>query len=80
MKMQEKRNHLYGECDSDYDQIHPFYASDFMENIDSVIIDHHGPKVWRYILSGNYSYLYREGNGAPLQYSWLENPMDGGAW
>ena len=23
---------------------------------------------------------YREGNGNPLQYSWLENPMDGGAW
>ena len=22
----------------------------------------------------------REGNGNPLQYSWLENPMDGGAW
>ena len=22
----------------------------------------------------------REGNGAPLQYSCLENPMDGGAW
>ena len=21
-----------------------------------------------------------EGNGNPLQYSWLENPMDGGAW
>ena len=21
-----------------------------------------------------------EGNGYPLQYSWLENPMDGGAW
>ena len=21
-----------------------------------------------------------EGNGSPLQYSWLENPMDGGAW
>ena len=21
-----------------------------------------------------------EGNGAPLQYSRLENPMDGGAW
>ena len=20
------------------------------------------------------------GNGNPLQYSWLENPMDGGAW
>jgi len=22
----------------------------------------------------------REGNSNPLQYSWLENPMDGGAW
>ena len=21
-----------------------------------------------------------EGNGSPLQYSWLENPMDRGAW
>ena len=21
-----------------------------------------------------------EGNGTPLQYSYLENPMDGGAW
>ena len=25
-------------------------------------------------------YLIREGNGTPLQYSCLENPMDGGAW
>ena len=24
--------------------------------------------------------MYREGNGTPLQYSCLENPMDGGAW
>ena len=24
--------------------------------------------------------MNREGNGAPLQYSCLENPMDGGAW
>ena len=24
--------------------------------------------------------LYSEGNGTPLQYSCLENPMDGGAW
>ena len=24
--------------------------------------------------------LIREGNGNPLQYSCLENPMDGGAW
>ena len=25
-------------------------------------------------------YRCREGNGNPLQYSCLENPMDGGAW
>ena len=26
-------------------------------------------------------YIYvREGNGTPLQYSGLKNPMDGGAW
>ena len=25
-------------------------------------------------------YDFREGNGTPLQYSCLENPMDGGAW
>ena len=24
--------------------------------------------------------VIREGNGTPLQYSCLENPMDGGAW
>ena len=24
--------------------------------------------------------ISREGNGTPLQYSCLENPMDGGAW
>ena len=24
--------------------------------------------------------VIREGNGSPLQYSCLENPMDGGAW
>ena len=23
---------------------------------------------------------FREGNGTPLQYSCLKNPMDGGAW
>ena len=26
------------------------------------------------------SALIGEGNGTPLQYSCLENPMDGGAW
>ena len=27
-----------------------------------------------------YTYIFGEGNGIPLQYSCLENPMDGGAW
>ena len=27
-----------------------------------------------------YMYRYGEGNGTPLQYSCLENPMDRGAW
>ena len=27
-----------------------------------------------------YSRKFGEGNGTPLQYSCLENPMDGGAW
>ena len=29
---------------------------------------------------GTLSSIRREGNGTPLQYSCLENPMDGGAW
>ena len=30
--------------------------------------------------NGNHSGTLGEGNGTPLQYSCLENPMDGGAW
>ena len=30
-------------------------------------------KAWLAVISG-------EGNGTPLQYSCLENPMEGGAW
>ena len=32
------------------------------------------------INSALYQVLIGEGNGTPLQYSCLENPMDGGAW
>ena len=35
--------------------------------------------VWKYILNSLYI-IFREGNGTPLQYSCLENPMDRGAW
>ena len=31
-------------------------------------------------ISERFFYLFGEGNGTPLQYSCLENPMDGGAW
>ena len=33
-----------------------------------------------YFLQGSVLGGIREGNGTPLQYSCLENPMDGGAW
>ena len=36
-----------------------------------------------FVISCLYNYLNifdGEGNGTPLQYSYLENPMDGGAW
>ena len=36
-----------------------------------------------HISLGRISHSYGEGNDTPLQYSWLENPMDpidGGAW
>ena len=36
------------------------------------------PHVVQYLYP--YSLFYGEGNGTPLQYSCLENPMDGGAW
>ena len=32
------------------------------------------------IIGNNYSQYFGEGNGTPLQYFCLENPMDGGAW
>ena len=32
------------------------------------------------IINENLVCSYREGDGTPLQYSCLENPMDGGAW
>ena len=31
-------------------------------------------------IKGRYSKHLTEANGNPLQYSCLENPMDGGAW
>ena len=40
--------------------------------------------LWSILIRFSYIELYEffvgEGNGTPLQYSCLENPMDGGAW
>ena len=33
---------------------------------------------WHFL--GSHTCIYGEGDGTPLQYSCLENPMDGGAW
>ena len=41
------------------------------------------PKETKELYTENYKTLIKEigeGNGTPLQYSCLENPMDGGAW
>ena len=35
---------------------------------------------WRVRQIGRVALIYGEGKGTPLQYSCLENPMDGGAW
>ena len=42
-------------------------------------------KLWASVGGGGNIYIYLgtslgEGNGTPLQYSCLENPMNGGAW
>ena len=33
-----------------------------------------------YVISTILEFMFGEGNGNPLQYSCLENPMDGEAW
>ena len=42
----------------------------------SVMLDDYSKYYFKCLSSPN----TREGNGTPLQYSCLENPMDGGAW
>ena len=40
---------------------------------------HHSPER-QFFFHQSCTYIAGEGNGTPLQYSCLENPMDGGAW
>ena len=50
-----------------------FVALIFLKSIASYFVE--CPLIWVYL-----NVLSREGDGTPLQYSCLENPMDGGAW
>jgi len=43
-------------------------------------IEHCEDKTILYVFFIVLSIVLGEGNGTPLQYSCLENPMDGGAW
>ena len=36
--------------------------------------------MWRGLFVDFFCNMFGEGDGTPLQYSCLENPMDGGAW
>ena len=56
--------------------VSPFQGSSEICNIQmSLDCEQAGLEVWPFLASNS-----REGNGTPLQYSCLENPMDGGAW
>ena len=55
-----------------------FFFPHIMKNMDLSLLFKKYFKVLRKIFISNP--LYGEGNGTPLQYSCLENPMDGGAW
>ena len=46
----------------------------------SRLISHLGPIWFKWVCSMSSGRCYGEGNGNPLQYSCLENPMDGGVW
>ena len=66
----------------------PVFPAPFIEEAVFILIDFPGgsdSKVYAYNAGDPSSILGwgrspREGNGNPLQYSCLENPMDGGAW
>ena len=53
---------------------HYIMIKGLIQEEDITIVNIYAPKI------GAPQYISREGNGNPLQYSCLENPMDGGAW
>ena len=65
-----------------------FMNYDFSLGICSVMVSLvHGDSIFGFLNTFKYNHMRElisetlgEGNGIPLQYSCLENPMDGGAW
>ena len=53
---------------------HYIMIKGLIQEEDITIVNIYAPKI------GAPQYISREGKGNPLQYSCLENPMDGGAW
>ena len=53
----------------------PIYLPWSDGNVDAMIL-----VFWMLSFKPAFAIFYGEGNGTPLQYSCLENPMDGGAW
>ena len=49
-----------------------------LSNASYLLIEHHDYMV--FLFQSVAVLITGEGNGTPLQYSCLENPMDGGAW
>ena len=49
-----------------------------LSNASYLLIEHHDYMV--FLFQSVAVLITGEGNGTPLQYACLENPMDGGAW
>ena len=56
-----------------------FYSNRIQE-MDKTIVSLSQPLFQQNFYLGFLRFFFREGNGSPLQYSCLENSMDGGAW
>ena len=70
---------LWDMCCMIYQQFIPFYEQIIFHSVDKLYLSNHQV----IDIQGVYNYWLLspgEGNGNPLQYSCLENPMDRGAW
>ena len=68
---------LYGRDFDFYSSVSIVYNTEKVELSNNLIND---LKINKIFLLYSVSSLIGEGDGTPLQYSCLENPMDGGTW